>query len=366
MGGRESPLRRKRGIQVSVKRDRARLEPSGSTGGSTSEKAPISCISTQRRGIRAAGSLGGCLLFLFCVLSLVSAGDKPPQEVGAELPVLEVSGAVHQPPTRFVYSFTWGRLLKVGEIEITAGEILEKQKPERIEVFVRAATGRLTDLFWRYRLNADGFVRLAPFRPGRFEVRESVKRWPKTSHVVFNDSGNEVQTYRMKKGVVKRYAFDVENAWDIPSMLYVLLNQKLELGDTYEVDTLAGVKRYIFSAEVFAHETIHVAGEDRPAIGLRVASHSLTDPDEDVRHGTTEVWVSRDRPRSLLRAVSELKFGAVRFELQSEEAVTGWPFVPEEVDPGLDSEWTDLAEDADPETEGYQRTPELKAAPERG
>jgi hypothetical protein len=336
-----------------------------STGPSGRRSAQLSRFTPRRRPIHAAGSLGGCLIFLFFALSFVSAADNQPQEVGAELPVLMVTGPVRQPPTRFVYSFTWGRLLKVGEIEITVGERLEEKKPERIEVFVRAATGRFMDLFWRYRLNAEGYVRLAPFQPGRFEVRESVKRWPKTSRVVFNDSGDEVQTYRMKKGVVKRYDFAVANAWDIPSMLYVLLNQKLEVGDTYEVDTLAGVKRYVFSAEVIAQETIHVAGKDRPAIGLRVASHSLTDPDEDSRHGTTEVWVSREKPRSLLRAVSELKFGAVRFELQSEEPAAGWPYVPDEVDPGLDTQWTDLPEDADPDKEGYQRTPEIRPAPPR-
>lgn len=348
-----------------MKRFPARPETSASKGLSARGTAPPARVATRPRAILAAGSLGGCLLLLLTVLPSGSAADKQPQEVGAELPVLEVTGPVRQPPTRFVYSFTWGRLLKVGEIEITVGERVENEKPERIEVFVRAATGRFMDLFWRYRLNAEGYVRLAPFRPGRFEVRESVKRWPKTSRVVFSDSGDEVQTYRMKKGVVKRYDFAVANAWDIPSMLYVLLNQKLEVGDTYEVDTLAGVKRYVFSAEVFAHETIHVAGTDRPAIGLRVASHSLTDPDEDSRHGTTEVWVSREEPRSLLRAVSELKFGAVRFELQSEEPAAGWPYVPYEVDPGLDKQWTDLPEDADPDEEGYQRTPEIRPAPPR-
>lgn len=318
-------------------------------------------------------------------LILVLAGaaalpaSEPPSSVQVETSVLGVQEPVAHPPERLTYTFSWGRFVKVGEVEVTAGERSEPRRgsegaagtggpdcdapgeagPEvagrrSIQVSVRAETSRMIDLMWRYRMNAEGVVHLDPFRPGYLEVRESIKRGPKTLRVEFDGEGR-VQTSRNKKGILREHRFEAPNTFDLAAAVLLILNQDLAVGRRYAVDALAGNSRYLITVEVVGEETISAAGGEHAAFKLRLLSRDLTDPPDTEKHDHTDLWVSAARPRRLLQAVSDLWVGAVRGRLVRIEPAAGWPQPPAEIDLGLDRRWL---------VETEPRVPEIRQAPQ--
>jgi len=314
--------------------------------------------------------------------AVLGAASEPPDAVMVEAPVYRVLEPISQPAERWVYRFSWGRFLTVAEVQIVTGE-RKRDAPEtadggsggggdgpenadnggegggdrEIHVAVRASTGRVLDLMWRYRMNADGIVRLDPFHPGRFEVRESIKRGPKTTRVVFDGEGG-VETYRNKKGIVREYRFDAPNTFDMASTIYLVLNQDLAVGKSYDVDTLAGNSRYLITVEVVGRETVEAAGAEHAAFKLKIMSQDLTDPPDTEKHSHTDLWVSEERPRRLLQAVSQLWVGAVRGRLERIEVASNWPTAPEEIDLGIDPRWL-----VETEPEEGPAIPEIRQGP---
>ncbi len=321
------------------------------------------------------GSAAALLLAL--TVAALGAASEAPDAVEVETPVYTVVEPVSQPVERWIYTFSWSRFITVAKVEIVAGERpvgvaegadsgavdgavgggVDGGGDREIQVAVRASTSRVLDLIWRYRMNADGIVGLDPFRPSRFEVRESIKRRPKTTRVEFDGNGG-VHTYRNKKGLIREYRFDAPNSFDMASTIYLVLNQDLAVGESYDVDTLAGNSRYLITVEVVGKETVKAAGAKHPAFKLKVMSQDLTDPPDTEKHGHTDLWVSEQRPRRLLQAVSQLWVGAVRGRLERIEVVSNWPAAPEEVELGIDPRW---APGTEPEEE--RTVPEIRQGP---
>lgn len=307
---------------------------------------------------------GAAALMLALTAAAPGAASEAPDAVEVETPIYRVVEPVSQPPERWVYTFSWSRFLTVAEVEIVAGELpgavpegVDGGVDREIRVAVRASTSRVLDLMWRYRMNADGIVRLDPFHPGRFEVRESIKRRPKTTRVEFDGTGG-VHTYRNKKGIIREYCFDAPNSFDMASTIYLVLNQDLAVGRSYDVDTLAGNSRYLVTVEVVGKETVKAAGAEHPAFKLKVMSRDLTDPPDTEKHSQTDLWVSEQRPRRLLQADSQLWVGTVRGRLERIEAVSNWPAAPEEIDLGVDPRWS-----ADTESREEPAVPEIRQGP---
>jgi len=295
------------------------------------------------------------------LVSAASAGPprQPPDSVDVETPEYRVTEPVTGQAERWVYEFSWSRFLKVATVEVTAGERIEAGDSRTIGVFIRASSARILDWLWRYRMNADGVVNLAPYRPGSFEVRESINRAPKTNRVEFDGNGG-VHTYRKKEGRVREFEFATHNTFDMVSALYLVMNQDLTVGESYQVDALAGNVRYLVTLEVVDTETIRVANGEHAALKLRVRTEDLTDPPDNARHTHTDLWVSAERPRRMLQAVSNLWLGTIRGRLVSIERPTAWPAMPPEVELGIDARWLATTEAADSDLTDDDHVPEIE------
>lgn len=224
---------------------------------------------------------------------------------------------IHQPPEKWTYTFSWWPFLKVGQAEITAAERETQPGQREIAVSISGQTSRLIDAIWRYRINAEGAVPLDPLGPGTLEMHEMIKRKPKHTRISYNDG--EFYTWRKRSDNVKETRIDAPQAEDILSTLYTVINERLEIGDRYIFETIAGRSRYDVRFEVMKNDRVKVAGKKVDAIKLKLTGADLTDPEDTRKHRTTMLWVSAEPPRRLLQVVSGLWIGTVKVRLRAIE-----------------------------------------------
>ena len=93
----------------------------------------------------------------------------------------------------------------------------------------------------------------------------------------------------------------------------------MAVGDRYRFETIAGRSQYAVVFDVLKNDRIKFDGKKVDAIKLRVTGRDLTDPEDSAKHRTTTVWVSAEKPRRLLQAVSRLWIGTVKVRLKSVE-----------------------------------------------
>jgi hypothetical protein len=271
------------------------------------------------------------ILALSAAFLLVQPGARPsyaafpPDQVGVETPVYRIMSVPAQPSERWKYTFSWSGV-PVASVSISSGEI-RMEGDRLLEVHVRGTSNAFLDLFWRYRLNADGQVRLEPFGPAKFVAEEAMKRHGRVTRVEF-DPKRQVRTYRNKDAVVREYAFDASNSYDVLSTVLTVLNLDLEVGSQYRFDTLAGAGRFLVTIHADAREQVSAAGQSLDAFRLRIHTEELTDPEDSDKHRETILWVSAERPRRLLKAQSKLFVGSVYAILDSVETLSEWPQDP--------------------------------------
>jgi hypothetical protein len=205
----------------------------------------------------------------------------------------------------------------VGEATI---EMRERRRGAlaHLAVELRGATNAMVDLLWRYRMDAAGEVRLDPFAPSRFTARESERGASKTTRIEFDDRRN-VQAVRRRPGRERRYAFTAPNTYDMISTAVLALNLDYDVGKVFRFDTLTGTARYLVQVRIVKRERVAAAGRDHDAWRLEIRTRELTNPREERRHDATDLWVSADRPRRLLKARSKTFVGAITVELTAVE-----------------------------------------------
>jgi len=243
-----------------------------------------------------------------------------PGDVQVSLPVYRPTNDVERIGERWHYRFTWSAI-PVGAVTMSARTTDATDAGRVLEVGLRGRTNPFVDLFWRYRLDAEGTIRLDPFSPGEFESEESEQGKRKVTRIRF-DRDERVHTYRRKGDRVTEYDFLAPNTHDMLSAVFLFLNLDYHTGDEFRVDALTGTARYLVTVRVEGREEIEVGGRNTPAVRLWVTTSELTDPDEDeANHRGTKIWVSDDRPRRLLKARSSTFIGAVTLELESVEEI---------------------------------------------
>ncbi len=250
---------------------------------------------------------------------------SPPDQVRVEAPAYRVSPSPTHPNERWTYTFSWSGV-PVATVTITSGESRTADS-RTFDVYVRGSSNAFLDLFWRYRLNAQGQVRLQPYGPVSFSAEEAIKRHGRITRVEF-DAKRVVRAFRNKDAVIREYTFDAPNGYDILSTVFTVLNLDLEVGSQYRFDTLAGAGRFLVTVFADAREPISVAGQSVDAFRLRILTEELTDPEDSHKHRETLLWVSAERPRRMLKAQSKLFVGSVYAELDSIEPLAEWPAVP--------------------------------------
>lgn len=263
---------------------------------------------SARRGILAALCLS--------LIAAAPAGAKRVEHLdhAVDVPVYSL-GDVPGHTGRYGYSLRWSGL-PVARVTL---DMQERAEAGALDLSIQGATHRIIDLFWRYRFDGRGQVATAPFGPRYFEVEECERTRLRRTHITFDGPGDRVQAVRRSPGKVREYWFQSTNTYDIPSAVYLVMNLEYAVGREYTLDTFTGKSRYLVHLDVEARETIRLGEREHEAWRLGVRTEELTDDDDDERHRRTQVWVSTERPRTLLRARSETYVGAITLELDSDE-----------------------------------------------
>ena len=212
---------------------------------------------------------------------------------------------------RFGYRLRWSGL-PVARVTLVMSASTE---PGALDLAIQGATHPVIDLFWRYRFDGRGQVATAPFGPRYFEVEECERTRLRRTHIRFDGPDDRVRAVRRSPGKIREYWFRSTNTYDVPSAVYLAMNLDYAPGREYTLDTFTGKSRYLVHLAVEALETIRLGDRDHEAWRLGIRTEEVTDDDEDDRHRRTQVWLSTQEPRSLLRARSETFVGAITLEL---------------------------------------------------
>jgi hypothetical protein len=259
--------------------------------------------------MRATRRLAACLAGL-CLLPLQGHGGVERLDVAVSTPVYALPDTLTHPEGRFDYRLGWMGI-PVGHARIEA----RAAGPGWLDVAVRGGTASAIDLLWRYRVEGHGTVRTDPLAPVRFATLERENDRVREVEVWIDRRTGAARSERRAGGVVDRYEFESTNSFDIPSSVLLVLGLDYEAGDRFRIDTFTGTRRYLVEAVVRGLESIRAGGERRDAWKLRLSTDDLTDRDPDGLHHATDLWVSRERPRVLLRARSWTFVGHVSLEL---------------------------------------------------
>jgi hypothetical protein len=195
-------------------------------------------------------------------------------------------------------------------------------EPGALGVELHGGTHPAIDWLYRYRVSARGRVATAPFAPDHFVIEQCERGRHERTEIRFAAPG-EVRSTRERKGRVRRFAFDSDNTFDIPSATFLLLNLDYAPGARYELDTFTGKDRHLLQAEVRRREPIEAAGATHDAWRLRLETRHLTNARDRGKHRETTVWVSAQRPRRILHARSETFVGALTLELEAGGGTSG-------------------------------------------
>jgi hypothetical protein len=302
----------------------------------TQKKWAFPCSSASARRVFRAGAvvLAGTVL-LWASLGLAKIG---PDEVVPDVPVYRVSDERVEPLEEvWNFSFSWSGI-PVAYMSISGRDGRAEDGP-RLDVEIDGKTNAFIDLLWRYRLNAKGAIRLDPFGPDQFVIRENERWREKVTTIEFDGDGN-VHSTKLKKGELEEFRFAAPNTYDIISAVFLMMHIDYELGRAYHIDALTGTSRYLVTVRVEAREPIEVLGHDVDAYRLLIETHDLTDPEDDEKHAGTTLWVSTNPPRRLLKAQAATKWGSIYGTLDAiydsrvpaDQRVALFPFADEAIE----------------------------------
>ncbi|MEM7411563.1 MAG: DUF3108 domain-containing protein [Myxococcota bacterium] len=256
-------------------------------------------------------------------------------DVAVDTPVYALPVEATVPDAPLHYVLRWAGLpVATASIEMHA---LERDGSVRMEGF--GATHPVLDWIYPYRFWGDARVATAPFGPDRFTIDECKNRRHDRTEVRYASGGPDVGSMhgtRHRKGRVKEYRYQSDNAFDIPTATFLLMNLDYTEGATYELDTFTGKSRYLLRARVAGREERSWSGTSHAVWRLELSTRELTDDDEDdQRHRETQAWVTEERPRRLLYASSQTFVGAITIELSPAGDSPGSRVTPRPSVPGM-------------------------------
>ena len=234
-----------------------------------------------------------------------------------KLPVYCIGNAADRLNERWKYAFSWNGV-PVGDATITLGE-RRRGAGTHLSVDLRGRTNAVVTRLWSYRMHARGEIRLDPFAPRRFVSVETERGRTQTTTIEFDERG-EAKSSRRAAGREKRHTFTAPNMYDMMSTVVLALNlDGYAAGKVFRFDTLTGTARYLVQVRVVKRERVAAAGREHDAWRLEIRTRELTNPREERKHETTDLWISAERPRRLLKARSKTFVGAITVDLEAVE-----------------------------------------------
>ncbi len=270
--------------------------------------------------------MAGAFRGLFAALALLIAvgfahADIDPGDVAITTPVYEPSPGAFAQNERWTLAFKWSGI-PVGAVSVELRGAGTPGNPQ-LEVSVAGSTNSAVDLLWKYRLDAEGTINTAPFRPVRFTAKEQENRKHKLTRISFDEDGH-VMSMRQKGDRKKEFDFVAPNMFDMLSSIFLVLNLDHEVGDEYYVDVLTGTSRYLITVDVEAREQLTFNGEVVDSFRLALDSEELTETEieKERKHRESRLWVSAERPRRMLKAKSATFVGSISGWLASVEPLS--------------------------------------------
>jgi hypothetical protein len=231
------------------------------------------------------------------------------------------------PIGRFDYKLTWlGLTVGHARVNIAADA---RGVGRALRVRVLGATRPVVELFFRYRLIGRGRVLLPPGAaalPAGFETDECERGHYRHTRVEWLEGEGRMRSLRQWNGSVDEYTFRRTNTLDMPSTVVALLTLDYAPGREYRFDTFTGTARFLLRARVRGRERLRWRGERVEAWHLRLLTRELAEGDPEAlvfedregNHRETDVWISAEAPRRLLRARSRTYVGSIGLELVRE------------------------------------------------
>jgi len=235
-------------------------------------------------------------------------------DVAVETPVYRVPGGLPLPDEALRYRLRWTGI-PLGGVELA---MHPDDGGSALAVAIRGATWPAISWLYDLRFTGQGRVRTAPFAPGGFELESCEGDRHKHTRILFPEGDGPIRSIRQKRGRTTEYFFHSDNAYDVPSAIYLVLNLDYSPGDRYQVDAFTGEERYLVTADVVGRETVGIGNESVSAWRLELGTRPLIDDDDERKHRGTSVWISDERPRRLLRAKTSTFVGSVTLELEGE------------------------------------------------
>lgn len=240
----------------------------------------------------------------------LAGGD--PTSVSISTPLYDPGRIPRHPDQRHRFRVSWSGIT-VGEIGVRIREDRDQDGRRLLRVRATAQTHPVVDLLWRYRMEAEGHIALEPFAPGRFEADEQENKKRKLTTIEFADG--RVRSTRVKGERTVSYDFEAAHSLDLLATVTAALAMDYVVGEQYYFDVFTGTSRYLCTIEVEGRETIRAAGVEHDSYRLGITTNDLVDPDKDAKHRATQLWVSAQRPRQLLRARAKTFVGSIYVEL---------------------------------------------------
>ncbi len=214
------------------------------------------------------------------------------------------------------YSFGWSMFTAA---KATA-DISWTNRLQRLDV--KGGTVGVVRGLWRMDAVSAATWQPATLRPVNHVVTEEYH--DKTVRIRLDfDAGGVTQVRTTRSDEIPRpKRLEFPGIFDMTTALMWARSQRMTAGETYRCLAIPDTSAYLTELTVLGREKIDAAGQERPAIKLRLRAHEVTDKLELVpskRFKEALVWFSDDSDRLLLRTQAEVFIGNVWMELDKVE-----------------------------------------------
>ncbi len=265
----------------------------------------------------------GCLTLSFPLLALSEDGDSSDQASGDKMlrpDMVKLTTPAYLPdfkefdPPLGEYNFS------VRWQGIPAAYLTFKvdRDGDNFRLVAEAKTASAIDLFYALRYRGESLISGIDFSPIRTLIDYRENSRIKNVDLTFSPSGMIKSVYTKKGAPTQILEFDPQNfTLDPFAAGFVARSQDWAVGETRQFDTFDGRSRYLISLTCTGSETIEVGGVDREAWVIEPKVENMTNPKNNKKLRSAQIYLAKDKTRDVLKLVSKVFIGSVSTRLES-------------------------------------------------